>query len=148
MTDIVSPEKRSRMMSGIRGKNTKPELILRKILFRNGFRYRLHRKDLPGKPDIVLAKWNAAIFVHGCFWHRHSGCRLTTTPATRPEFWKQKFEANVDRDKRNKAQLLAAGWRVAIVWECGMRKDPELIAARLSDWLMTNHERSAEFTTS
>ncbi len=135
-------------MSGIRGKNTKPELILRKILFRNGFRYRLHRKDLPGKPDIVLAKWNAAIFVHGCFWHRHSGCRLTTTPATRPEFWKQKFEANVDRDKRNKAQLLAAGWRVAIVWECGMRKDPELIAARLSDWLMTNHERSAEFTTS
>ena len=135
-------------MSGIRGKNTKPELVLRKLLFRNGFRYRLHRKDLPGRPDIVLAKWNAAIFVHGCFWHRHSGCNLTTTPLTRPEFWKQKFEANVARDERNRAMLLAAGWRVAIVWECGMRKDPELMATRLSDWLVTSNEQSAEFTTS
>lgn len=144
MADIVSPEKRSLMMSGIRGKNTKPELLLRKLLFRNGFRYRLHQKDLPGKPDIVLSKWNTAIFVHGCFWHRHSGCRLATTPSTRPEFWKAKFDGNVERDQRNQTSLLEAGWRMAVVWECGLRKDPESIGNEVTNWIKQNTTRYIE----
>lgn len=145
MADIVSPEVRSRMMRGIKGKNTKPEIELRKLLHNAGFRYRLHRKDLPGKPDIVLPKWNAAIFVHGCFWHRHPGCSLTTTPSTREEFWKQKFEANMERDARNREALLDIGWRVAIVWECGLRKDPDSIASEVFDWLAKTRQISAEF---
>lgn len=146
MADIVTPEVRSRMMRGIKGKNTKPEIQLRKQLFKAGFRYRLHRSDLPGKPDIVLPKWNAAIFVHGCFWHRHAGCSLTTTPSTRAEFWKQKFDANVERDSRNKENLIGAGWRVATVWECGIRTNPEYIVSSLSDWLMKTGEQSSELT--
>ena len=146
MADIVSPEVRSRMMRGIKGRNTKPEMQLRRLLFKAGFRYRLHRKDLPGKPDIVLPKWNAAIFVHGCFWHRHSGCSLTTTPSTRTEFWKQKFDANVERDARNRESLINAGWRVATVWECGLRKNPEDIVSSVSDWLKETGEKSRELT--
>lgn len=135
MADIVTPEVRSRMMGGIRGKDTKPEVLLRKLLFASGFRFRLHRKDLPGKPDLVLPKWNAVIFVHGCFWHRHEGCSLTATPGTRTEFWKRKFEDNVERDARNRDQLLSAGWRVATVWECGLRKRREETADCVYAWL-------------
>lgn len=135
MADIVRPEVRSRMMSGIRGKNTKPEVLLRSLLFRAGFRFRLHRKDLAGKPDIVLPKWNAAIFVHGCFWHRHEDCHLASTPSTRPDFWKKKFEGNVERDNRNRQQLLEFGWRVGIVWECGLRINPAEIATLVEEWL-------------
>lgn len=137
MTDIVDPKTRSRMMSGIRGSHTKPEIALRKALHAMGLRYRLHRKDLPGRPDIVLPAREAVIFVHGCFWHRHEGCRLTTTPATRPEFWQEKFTSNVYRDRRNIETLLSDGWRVAVVWECALRKSgcPESVALQVASWL-------------
>lgn len=141
MADIVTREKRSSMMRGIRSKNTKPEVELRKLLFRMGFRFRLHRKDLPGKPDIVLPKWKTVIFVHGCFWHRHEGCRLAAIPKTRTEFWQKKFAGNVARDRRNRDLLLSTGWRVAIVWECGMRRAPEEIATNLGLWVSGSNSR-------
>src|SRR5690554_4391652 len=122
MTDIVNNVTRSRMMSGIRGKDTKPELLLRTAMHALGLRYRLHGKGLPGKPDIVFHSRKAAIFVHGCFWHRHEGCRFATTPATHPVFWRDKFASNTDRDRRNVCKLLDDGWRVAIVWECALRR--------------------------
>ncbi|MBA1140694.1 very short patch repair endonuclease [Mesorhizobium neociceri] len=129
MTDIVDKQTRSRMMAGIRGKDTKPELALRHALHARGFRYRLHSKGIPGRPDLVFPIFRAAVFVHGCFWHRHAGCRYTTTPATRPEFWQSKFEANVTRDGVVYAALLEAGWRVATVWECALRKPDQVAAA-------------------
>lgn len=119
--DIVSPEVRSGMMSGIKGKDTAPELKVRSFLHANGFRFRLHRKDLPGKPDIVLPKYKACVFVHGCFWHRHKGCKLASEPKSREEFWNKKFSENVARDLRNIKALKKAGWRVVILWECGLR---------------------------
>jgi DNA mismatch endonuclease (patch repair protein) len=121
MTDIVSPEKRSQMMSGIRSKNTKPELIIRSWLHRHGYRYRLHRKDLPGKPDIVLPGRRCAIFVHGCFFHHHEGCRLAYVPKTRTEWWQEKFTRNVERDTLAIQELENDGWRVLVVWECQVR---------------------------
>jgi DNA mismatch endonuclease (patch repair protein) len=119
--DIVSKEIRSRMMAGIRSRDTSPEMKVRRLLHRHGFRYRLHQKDLPGKPDLVLPRYRVCIFVHGCFWHRHPGCRFATTPSTRPEFWQSKFDQNVARDTRNKNALLTMGWRVLELWECGIR---------------------------
>jgi len=119
--DIVNKETRSRMMSGIRGKNTKPELKVRRFLHALGYRFRLHRKDLPGKPDIVLPKLMTCIFVHGCFWHRHPGCRFSTNPSTRSAFWNEKFIKNVERDAKNQTSLEAMGWTVIIVWECELR---------------------------
>ncbi len=130
MTDVVDSQTRSRMMARIRGTDTKPELILRRSLHALGFRYRLHTKDLPGKPDLVLPKYKAVIFVHGCFWHRHAGCRYASTPATRPEFWASKFSANVARDSAVRSALLLAGWRVATIWECAMRNEAGTAAAR------------------
>lgn len=118
MADRISREHRSWNMSRIRGTNTKPELIVRSLLHRMGYRFSLHRKDLPGKPDIILPKYRTVIFVHGCFWHRHNGCRFTTTPATRPEFWRNKFAQNVARDLRDSALLRAKRWRVFTIWEC------------------------------
>lgn len=109
------------MMRGIRGSNTKPELQVRKALHAYGFRYRLNAKELPGRPDIVLPKWKAVIFVHGCFWHAHQGCRYFRIPATRTEFWEQKLSANAARDARQIEQLLAMGWRVLVVWECSLK---------------------------
>ena len=137
MTDIVDSQTRSRMMAGIRGKDTKPELALRRSLHALGFRYRLHTKGVPGKPDIVMPKYQAVIFVHGCFWHRHEGCRYATIPSTRPEFWSAKFDANVARDAAVRSALLAAGWRVATVWECALRKETGVEAARdiVAAWL-------------
>jgi DNA mismatch endonuclease, patch repair protein len=105
-------------MSRIRGKDTKPELRVRSQLHRMGYRFRLHRKDLPGRPDIVLPKYDTVIFVHGCFWHRHKGCRFAYTPKTRVEFWETKFEQNVRRDRRNEAALRKRGWRIIRIWEC------------------------------
>lgn len=119
-------------MSRIKGRNTGPELRLRSLLHRAGFRFRLHAKDLPGKPDIVLPKYRTAIFVHGCFWHRHEGCRNATTPSTRTEFWQDKFNGNVDRDRRNTAALETAGWTVITVWECDLKADAERIVDHLS----------------
>lgn len=143
MTDIVDQQTRSRMMSGIRGKNTKPELALRRALHARGFRFRLHSKNLFGRPDLVFPKHSAVIFVHGCFWHRHEGCRYATIPSTRQEFWQEKFEANVARDKLVRAKLLESGWRVATVWECALRKPEQVVttAERLVSWLESEEER-------
>jgi DNA mismatch endonuclease (patch repair protein) len=118
MTDIVSKKVRSRMMSGIRGKNTKPEIKVRSMLHKMGYRFRLHMKDLPGKPDIVLPKYHTVVFVHGCFWHRHSGCKYAYTPKSRSDFWNEKFKKNVERDSANREGLQKAGWVVLTVWEC------------------------------
>lgn len=136
VTDIVDPPTRSRMMAGIRGKDTKPELLLRRALHAAGLRYRLHGDKLPGRPDIVLSRHRAVVFVHGCFWHRHEGCRFATSPRTRPEFWQEKFAANVARDRRNIVDLQYSGWRVGIVWECALRRSGGAeIAAELKEWL-------------
>lgn len=123
--DVVDVATRSRMMSGIRSRDTKPEMIVRKYLHARGFRYRLHARDLPGSPDLILPKHRVAIFVHGCFWHRHSGCRYTTTPASNVERWQRKFDANVERDVRKETLLQSEGWRVIVVWECELRRAPE-----------------------
>ena len=108
------------MMAGIRGRDTKPELLLRHALHRQGMRFRLHRRDLPGRPDIVMPKARLAVFVHGCFWHRHPGCRKATTPKSNSKFWARKFSDNRSRDERNIDALVNLGWRVAIVWECAL----------------------------
>ncbi len=118
MADIVSSEKRSQMMSGIRSKDTKPELILRSQLHRAGYRFRVNDSRLPGKPDIVLPKYKTVIFVHGCFWHRHEGCKFAYTPKSRIVFWKKKFDDNVKRDAIVREKLEDLGWRVMVVWEC------------------------------
>ena len=117
MTDVVDRATRSRMMSGIRGRDTKPEKQVRSFLHRAGLRFRLHA-SLPGKPDLVFPKHGAVVFVHGCFWHRHAGCRYATTPSSNVEFWQAKFDANVARDKRVARQLREDGWRVFVVWSC------------------------------
>lgn len=126
-------------MSGIRGKNTKPEWLVRRGLHARGFRYRLHPKDLPGTPDLVLPKYKAAIFVHGCFWHGHN-CRLFKWPSTRQEFWRQKIEGNVARDARATNSLIEMGWRVATVWECGLRcpGGEETAVDQLAFWLISS----------
>lgn len=109
------------MMAGIRGSHTSPEIKVRRMLHRHGFRFRLHCKKLSGKPDLVLPRYRVCIFVHGCFWHRHPGCRYATTPKTRVDFWQHKFDQNVSRDTKVKNELLASGWRVIELWECGIR---------------------------
>jgi len=121
MPDTVTPETRSRIMAAIRGADTRPELRLRRALHRMGFRYRLHDRRLPGTPDLVLPRRRAVVLVHGCFWHRHPGCRYATVPATREDFWTGKFAATVARDARTLAALRGAGWRVAVVWECALK---------------------------
>ena len=118
MTDIVDRATRSRMMSGIRGRDTKPEIMVRKYLHAQGLRYRIAPKNLPGKPDIVLPKYRTVVFAHGCFWHRHHGCRYAATPASNKDFWQIKFDQNLARDARVRSQLTEQGWRVLIVWEC------------------------------
>lgn len=137
MTDIVDTATRSRMMSGIRGRDTKPEILVRSLLHRRGFRFRLHVLELPGKPDIVLPRYHAVILVHGCFWHGHD-CPFFKVPGTRREFWEQKIDSNRANDQKIRTALLMSGWRVGVVWECAMRgagKDMEMIAARLANWL-------------
>jgi len=129
-------------MSRVRSKNTKPELIVRSLLHRMGFRFRVNRSDLPGKPDIVLSKYKTVVFVHGCFWHRHKGCKRATAPSTRREFWEKKFTANVERDKRNCHELQAQGWKVVVLWECEVSSDPAGVAERLAQEL---RNRSIEY---
>ena len=126
MADTVSPDKRSWIMSRIKSKDTKPELAVRSLLFSLGLRFRLHKKGLPGHPDVVLSKSQTAIFVHGCFWHRHKNCRDNSNPATNSEFWQAKFKRNIDRDARNKKELRKLGWRVLTVWECELKSPPKL----------------------
>jgi len=118
MTDIYSPKKRSKIMSQVKAINTKPELIVRRLLHRLGYRFRLHRKNLPGKPDIVLPKYKTTIFIHGCFWHHHEGCRKSKFPTSNVDFWKEKIMANVRRDKELRNSLINLGWKVMVIWEC------------------------------
>ncbi len=120
-TDSLTKEQRSKNMAAIKGKDTKPELAVRKFLHANGFRFRLHRKDLAGKPDIVLTKYKTVVFVNGCYWHRHKDCKLAYLPKSNAEFWENKFNGNIERDKRNHKTLKDSGWKVIIVWECEVR---------------------------
>ena len=123
MADVHEPETRSYNMSQISGKDTKPEMMVRKFLHGNGFRYRLHVKDLPGKPDLVLPKYNSVIFVHGCFWHAHVGCKYFKIPTTRTEWWKNKLFGNRERDKKYIRQLEDLGWNVIVIWECELKPE-------------------------
>jgi DNA mismatch endonuclease, patch repair protein len=118
MVDSLTPQERSERMSRIRGKNSKPELTLRRILHSLGLRYRLHGSKLPGKPDLVFPRYKTVVFVHGCFWHRHDGCKIATTPKSNTKFWMEKFDRNVTRDANVNAALIAGGWRVFVIWEC------------------------------
>lgn len=130
--DKVSKDKRSEIMSRVRSKNTKPEMKVRSALHKAGYRFRLHRKDLPGKPDIVLPKHGTVIFVHGCFWHRHD-CKKATTPKSNEEYWKKKFERNVNSFSKSKSKLIGLGWKVLVVWECQTEKENVL-----SKWIKDN----------
>jgi DNA mismatch endonuclease, patch repair protein len=147
MTDIVSPETRSRMMAGIRCKNTKPEMIVRRELHRRGFRYRIHAAKLPGKPDLVFPSRHAVIRVHGCFWHGHD-CPLFRMPQSRREFWQQKIDRNRARDAEVLDELLLTGWRVMTVWECALkgslRKSPEEVADICAAWLEDSGKQTGE----
>lgn len=125
----MSPSERSERMSRIRSSNTAPEVALRRAMHAIGFRFRLHSKGLPGKPDIVLPRHKTVSFVHGCFWHRHSGCKIATTPKTNTEFWVEKFDRNVVRDARTREQLEGLGWRVIVVWECELRSANQVAGA-------------------
>lgn len=126
MADRLSPERRSWLMSRVGSNDTGPEMRVRKVAHAMGLRFRLHRKDLPGHPDIVFPRWRIAIFVHGCFWHRHPGCKKATTPKSNIEFWTRKFEANVARDIRTQRELEDLGWKVAVIWECGTKSPSEI----------------------
>ena len=121
MADVFDKEKRSQVMAKVRSKDTKPEIRVRKFLWRHGFRYRLHSRNLPGTPDIVLRKYKTAIFVHGCFWHGHKGCKLFRMPSTRTTYWKQKITRNIANDILHQTQLKELGWRVIVVWECEIK---------------------------
>ncbi|POA75766.1 very short patch repair endonuclease [Pseudomonas sp. GW531-T4] len=132
--DILTPEERSLMMGKIKGRNTKPELIVRSLCHALGSRFRLHRRDLPGSPDLVFPKYRLCLFVHGCFWHRHPGCKYAYTPKTKQDFWLPKLHRNVERDKEKEESLRALGWRVEIIWECETKR-PELLEPRLREIL-------------
>jgi len=133
-SDTLTPDQRSRLMSRVKGKDTKPEKVVRSVLHSLGYRFRLYRKNLPGSPDIVLPKYRTAIFVHGCFWHRHPGCPKATTPKSNLEYWHRKFAENVERDRRKERELARLGWRVMIIWQCesSVRRLDEL-AERLKE---------------
>lgn len=124
--DGLTKEKRSWNMSRINSKNTKPEIVVRSLLHRAGFRFRIHRKDLPGKPDIVLPKFKTVIFVHGCFWHRHQGCEFAYMPKSRLSFWREKFAGTIERDSQHAMKLADMGWRVEVIWECELKDKAKL----------------------
>ena len=132
MTDIVDNWRRSEMMSGIKGRDTLPERTVRRIAHSMGLRFRLHRRDLPGRPDLVFPRHRLAVFVHGCFWHRHDGCRYAYTPKSRTDFWVGKFEQNVARDRRNEEALCDLGWTVLTIWECETRSNNESVQQKLA----------------
>lgn len=134
------------MMASIRSKNSRPELLIRRYLHANGFRFRLHRPDLPGRPDLVLPRWNAVVFVHGCFWHGHAGCRYFRWPATRADFWSNKIAGNIARDARAENALRTLGWRLAIVWECALREKPGAALGKLSQWIRSGSEKLEIFS--
>jgi len=138
MVDVMSAERRSALMSRIKGKNTAPEVFVRKFLWRAGLRYRLHARGLPGKPDLTLKRWGAVVFINGCFWHRHEGCPLFRLPKTRSDFWDQKLRGNQTRDLKAIAALSDAGWRVCVVWECALRSAPESTCLKLVHWIRSS----------
>ena len=139
MNDVHTPEVRSFNMSRIKGKNTKPEEMVRKYLFSNGFRYRKNVSNLPGKPDIVLPKYKTCVFVNGCFWHGHEGCRYFVWPKSNENFWKDKITKNRERDQRNYTLLEQMGWNVLLVWECQLKKDKrDITLAQLKDAIINN----------
>lgn len=138
--DRISPDRRSRNMALIPSSDTRPELRVRRLLHSAGYRFRLHRRDLPGKPDIVLPRHRTVILVHGCYWHRHLGCRLTTSPKTNTEFWQRKFARNVERDRENEEALINLGWHVVTIWECETR-NPEFLG-RIIDGLATDRTKA------
>jgi DNA mismatch endonuclease, patch repair protein len=141
VADVVDAVTRSRMMSGIRGRDTKPERALRSALHRLGLRFRLHSRDLPGRPDIVLPRHTAAVLVHGCFWHQHPGCRYATTPASNAGFWREKLKGNVERDGRNLSALVERGWRTAVIWECVIRqKGAASVGEELATWIRSGEQ--------
>jgi DNA mismatch endonuclease, patch repair protein len=133
MVDRLDPKRRSRLMKQVKSKNTQPEIIVRSLLHRLGYRFRLHRKDLPGTPDIVFPSRHLAIFVHGCFWHGH-GCRIGQLPKSRLDYWEPKIAANKERDKRKKTDIIEKGWRVVVVWQCELA-DIETLTAKLRSFL-------------
>lgn len=136
MADRFTAEQRSALMSRIRGKNTSPEIKVRRLVHALGFRFRLHRRDLPGSPDLVFPRLRKVILVHGCFWHRHHGCALASEPKSRTAYWENKFARNIERDKQNQAALAEGRWQVMVVWECDTRsKDLGELAGRLSRFL-------------
>lgn len=137
MPDVMSTAERSALMAKVKGKNTTPEMLVRKALFAAGFRFRLHRKDLPGCPDIVLPRHRVVVFVHGCFWHAHQGCPRSKLPGTRQEFWRDKQTRNAARDAASVQSLHDQGWRVLVVWECALRRRQGVVemAAAFSTWL-------------
>lgn len=132
MADVLTPAQRQLNMSRIKGKDTKPEMLIRRGLHARGLRFRLHYRSLPGRPDLVFPKYHAAVFIHGCFWHAH-GCALSKLPATRQDFWRQKLEGNAARDRKAVQALEAAGWRVLVIWECAQRGPARLPDAELFD---------------
>lgn len=148
MTDFMTPKQRSQTMSKVRGFNTKPEKLIRSHLYKLGFRFRINSPNLPGKPDIVLKKYNTIIFVHGCFWHHHKGCKKSTLPDTQSKFWKNKIEATVRRDQKYISDLTKQGWRIAIVWECGTKKkdDLENNLKKLSEWIIEGQSKRIELS--
>jgi DNA mismatch endonuclease (patch repair protein) len=124
--DKIDPQRRSANMARIRGKDTGPEMRVRRVAHRMGLRFRLHRRDMPGSPDLVFPKHRLAVFVHGCFWHRHPGCARASTPASRVDFWQDKFDANVERDQRQQRALVERGWKVLVLWECELKDETAL----------------------
>lgn len=141
MADTITKEKRSWIMSRVSGRNTKPEILLRSLLHRRGFRFRLHDKKLPGRPDIVLPKHRAVVFVNGCFWHSHKKCKRARTPKSRRDYWVKKLEKNVQRDREQQKQLRNLGWRVVVVWECELKENSEKAAASVSSKLLRRPPR-------
>jgi DNA mismatch endonuclease (patch repair protein) len=134
MSDKFTSEERSRIMSRVKGQNTKPEKVIRSLLHSMGYRFRLHRKDLPGKPDIVLPKHRKVIFVHGCFWHGHENCRRAARPKANAEFWNKKLDSNIARDTNTQAELKKLGWQFLVIWQCEM-KDIEKLRQQLAHFL-------------
>lgn len=130
MVDRLSPERRSWLMSRVKGKSTAPEMTVRRLAHSLGMRFRLHKPDLPGRPDLAFPRYRTVVFVHGCFWHRHPGCKKATSPKSKVEYWEKKFRTNVERDARNATELEQMGWRVLTVWECET-KNAELLKAKL-----------------
>lgn len=135
MADVFTPEKRSRIMGRVKGSDTRPEVLVRSLVHQMGFRFRLHRRELPGCPDLVLKKHSKVIFVHGCFWHGHKGCRRSARPSSNMEFWDRKLSGNMERDQRNQEALMRDGWKVLVVWECET-KDHEKLKEILRKFLL------------